>query len=316
MKIDDAMKYVLRDFGSYVAGGRLHKVDKGEPFDIQVTRDSVYRYDPRGRFAVEHAYVQYFVPESRNQAPPFVLVHGGGMHGSTWETTPDSRPGWLHALLACGFEVHVVDAVERGRAGWAPGLWDGEPILRSMEEAWWLFRFGPADGFEERRAFAGQQFPVACLEALARRFTPRWLSTSILQVSALVAVLERTGPAVLVTHSQGGEIGFDAQARRPDLVEGIIAVEPSAAARDLDALAGCPTIVMTGDFLDVDEKIAERSQIWTEMAEQGEARRYPIKLFDTRRDIAPGGSHMLMMDRHSAACLQGVLEAFREVSSI
>ncbi len=223
------MSYALRDFGCYTAGGRIHRVAEGEPFPIQVTRDSSYLYDPRGHFAVEHAYVQFFIPERRNSAPPVVLVHGGGTHGATWETTPDGRPGWLHLLVRRGYEVHVVDAVERGRAGWMPGLWQGDPILRSMEEAWSLFRFGPPEGFSDRLPFPGQQFPVEHIERLARSLTPRWLSTSRLQIAALVAVLEKTGPAILVTHSQGGEIGFDAQALRPDLVAAIVAVEPSAA---------------------------------------------------------------------------------------
>lgn len=303
------LRYALSDFGSYVAGGRLHVVDDGEPYDVQVTRDSRYRYDPRGQFAVEHAYVQYFVPERRRDAPPVILVHGGGMHGSTWETTPDGRPGWLHLLLDRGYETHVVDAVERGRAGWAPGLWEGEPILRSMEEAWSLFRIGAPEDFQARRAFPGQQFPVAGLEDLARRFTPRWLSTSRLQVDALVAVLERTGPAILVSHSQGGEIGFDAQARRPDLVQAMVAIEPSAAPRDIGALADCPTLVVVGDHLDVDAQIAARSALWRGLAAQGAERRLPVRMFDTREAVAPGGSHMLMMDRHSAACLEGILDA-------
>ena len=57
------------------------------------------------------------------------------MHGSTWETTPDGRPGWINLLLAQGYEVHVLDNVERGRSGFAPGLWRDDPILRSQEEA-------------------------------------------------------------------------------------------------------------------------------------------------------------------------------------
>jgi pimeloyl-ACP methyl ester carboxylesterase len=302
------MSYTLRDFGCYTAGGRIHRVVEGETFPIQVTRDSSYLYDPKGHFAVEHAYVQFFIPERRNNAPPVVLVHGGGTHGATWDTTPDGRPGWLHLLVGRGYEVHVVDAVERGRAGWMPGLWKGNPILRSMEEAWSLFRFGPPEGFSDRLPFPGQQFPIEHLERLARSFTPRWLSTSHLQIAALVAVLENTGPAILVTHSQGGEIGFDAQALRPDLVAAIIAVEPSAAPAEITTLAKCPTVLLVGDFLDIDDKIVARSELWRDTIDRGAALNQPNHLLDTRRDIAPGGSHMLMMDRHGEACLDGALE--------
>lgn len=306
--LNDPMGYDLRDFGSYVAGGRIHEIETGEPRDVQVTRDRSFSHDPRGHFAVEHSYVQFFVPSRRNRKPTVVLVHGGGLHGSTWETTPDGRPGWLHLLLQQGYEVHVVDAVERGRAGWVPNLWDGEPIMRSMEQAWWLFRFGPPEGFRDRRAYAGQQFPITFLETFARSFTPRWLSTTSVQSEALVAVLDRIGPAVLIAHSQGGEVAFDAQASRPDLVAGIIAVEPSAAPREIGTLADCPTLVMVGDFLDADENVRARRRLWSRLTDpsNGGAR---VCLFDTPTEVAPGGSHMLMMDRHNRGCLYGALEA-------
>jgi hypothetical protein len=37
-----------------------------------------------------------------------------------------------------------------------------------------------------------------------------------------------------------------------------------------------------------------------------------MRLFDTCREVSPGGSHMLMMDRHSEACLDGVLAFLAE----
>jgi len=101
--------YALEDFGSYTIGGRTHQVTVGQPREVNFTQSASYVYDPRGHFSVEHAYVQYFVPKNRNCYPPVLLVHGGGMHGSTWETTPDGRPGWLNQLVSLGFEVHVRD---------------------------------------------------------------------------------------------------------------------------------------------------------------------------------------------------------------
>ena len=122
------VSYALRDFGSYTVAGRVHTVETGEPREVHFTRSAVHMVDPRGEFAVEHAYVQYFLPERRNGAPPVVLVHGGGMCGSTWETAPDGRPGWVNLLVARGYDVHVLDNVERGRSGFAPGLWPGDPL--------------------------------------------------------------------------------------------------------------------------------------------------------------------------------------------
>ena len=43
---------------------------------------------------------------------------------------------------------------------------------------------------------------------------------------AVVKLLERIGPAVLLTHSQSGLFGWSIADARPDLVKGIIAIEP------------------------------------------------------------------------------------------
>ena len=44
--------------------------------------------------------------------------------------------------------------------------------------------------------------------------------------AADIALLERIGPCILVTHSQSGPYGWVAGDARPDLVKGIVAVEP------------------------------------------------------------------------------------------
>lgn len=306
------MTYRLKDFGSYTAGGRLHLVTKGDAREVHFTRDASFRYDPKGTFAVEHVYVQYFIPENRNQEPPVVLVHGGGMHGSTWDNTPDGRPGWLHLLLARGYEVHVLDNVERGRSGFMPGLWDGDPILRSIEEAWTLFRFGPPEGLNTRTPFPDQQFPVEHLDQFSQHFVPRWLTTTPLHVAGLISVLERTGPAIVICHSQGGEITFDAQAKAPHLIKSIIAVEPSTADCDFGAMKSCPFILMKGDHMDKDPTTAARLQRWEGLIAELTSHSAPACLLDTPREVAPGGSHMLMLDRHSKECLELALHKLEE----
>lgn len=300
------MGYRLRDFGSYTVGGTVAQVTTGAPRKVQFTRSASYTYDPRGLFCVGQTYVQYFIPEAARDAPPVLLVHGGGMHGSTWETTPDGRPGWLHLLLDRGYEVHVADLVERGRSGFAAGIWQEAPILRSAEEAWTLFRLGAPENFAARNPFEGQQFPVPAFDAFCRQFVPRWLHTGDLQTQGIAAVLDRLGRATLICHSQGGEIAFDVAARRPDAAAAILAVEPSGLpASNLP----CPVSIMAGDYLDTADHWWERARGWQgamgRIRDTGGRAQY----VDTARDIAPGGSHMLMMDRHSADCLAAGLSA-------
>ncbi|MEM7722595.1 MAG: hypothetical protein AAF376_09490 [Pseudomonadota bacterium] len=299
------MTYTLRDFGSYTAGGRLHHVREGTPREVNFTKTASFMYDPRGHFAVEQTYVQYFVPEQRRDAPPMILLHGGGMHGGSWETTPDGRPGWLHLLLDRGYEVHVVDLVERGRSGFMLDLWDDEPILRSAEEAWGLFRFGPMDGYCGRQTFPDLKFPIDAFDVFQQGIVPRWLTTNGVQLAGVLAVLDRLAEATLICHSQSGEIAFEAARLRSDKVRAVLAVEPSAfPAAELKV----PLTILAGDYLDAAPHWVDRSASWYTTTAAVRAQGGTATCLDTVAQIAPGGSHFMMMDYHAADVLALGLE--------
>ncbi len=292
--------YHLADFGAYTVGGRNVEVSGKATRQINFTPTAAFTYDPNGTFAIEHLYVQYFTPAQRNTEPPVILLHGGGLSGSTWETTPDGRPGWLHGLLRRGYEVHVVDGVERGRAGWCAleGVWPDAPIQRSLEEAWTLFRFGDAAAFTARQSFPGQRFPLDALDAFARTFVPRWTSTGPAASAAFTALLERFETAIIICHSQGGQFAFEAASRCPDRVAALCAIEPSGFTDEPAALAGIPVLFVNGDYLDCDVRWQQMAARWTEWAAAlastaGPARAMILSLPD---EGITGNSHMLMMD--------------------
>src|SRR5436190_10214714 len=54
------------------------------------------------------------------------------------------------------------------------------------------------------------------------------MAASVVQLNreALVALLGKIGPAILMTHSQSGPIGWPVADARPDLVKTLISVEP------------------------------------------------------------------------------------------
>ncbi len=148
----------LARIGSFFAGGRRISVD-GEPVrQIRFSAQAATLHDPNGTFHIEQAYVQSFIPEEAGSRAPVVLIHGGCLTGAMWETTPDGRPGWLELFLRAGLPMHVVDGVERGRAGWCslPGVWPEAPVARSAEEMWSLYRLGPA---RERHAVSWAAIP-------------------------------------------------------------------------------------------------------------------------------------------------------------
>ncbi len=252
----------LTAMGSYTVGGRAVTVEGEARRKVTLSAGLEIDYDPNGRFWIEQAYVQYFVPKMRRIESPLLLIHGGGLTGSAWETTPDGRPGWLYELLAAGIEVHVVDIVERGRAGFCAlaGEWEGEPIVRSEEEAWSLYRFGYAADHARRVPYPGQRFPVEYLDELTRRTVPRWLGTAEAQRRALRALIERLGSCVLLGHSQGGGFALELGAERPDLVRAVIALEPHGnfSAIGQMPLDGRRALAVFGDFI-------EREALWSDL---------------------------------------------------
>ncbi|MEM9708612.1 MAG: alpha/beta fold hydrolase [Pseudomonadota bacterium] len=309
------MSYALRDFGIYTVGGRVIEISEGARREVSFTRSARYTFDPRGHFAVEQNYVQYFIPEARNTALPVVLVHGGGMHRSTWETTPDGRPGWLNLLVAQGYEVHVIDNVERGRSGFASGIWDGDPISRSQEEARGIFRIGTPEGFVTRTRFPASLFPIHAFDAFSRMMVPRWLTTTSLHVEALVAVLQRMGPAVVICHSQGGEITLDAARRVPECFAGLIGIGPSTILDDPETLKDIPTVLFSGGFLDSAPHWQKRKDYWELWAQLLAHSRTPIRRV-RRPNGMQGFTHFPMFDRHNDACLQSCLCALLELQSL
>src|ERR1700689_3798502 len=52
-------------------------------------------------------------------------------------------------------------------------------------------------------------------------------SQQILNRDALIALLEKIGPSILLTHSQAGAFGWPVADARPDLVKAIVAIEPN-----------------------------------------------------------------------------------------
>lgn len=296
----EALTLRLARVGSFFAGGRRIRVE-GEPVrQIRFSAQAGIEHDPNGTFHIEQAYVQSFVPEAAGSHPPLVLIHGGCLTGAMWETTPDERPGWLEIFLRAGFPVHVMDGVERGRAGWCslPGIWPEAPVARGAEEMWSLYRLGPSGSTVP---FPGQRFPVETFPTLLMQHVPRWFSTIPAASDALVAVLERIGPAVLLSHSNGGLIALEAAWRRPELVAGLVCIEPSGFPdRAPPPLRGTPALIVLGDFLEATPLWRSLSGAMDELVGLLSRAGAGVELWRLPDRGVHGNSHMLMMDDNSA----------------
>ncbi len=298
--------YALRDFGSFHIGGRMVTVSGQEKRLVAFTPSLTLDYDPNGEFLIEQVYVQYFIPAEQRFPHPLVLLHGGGLTGACWETTPDGRPGWLHDFLRQGFAVYVIDNVERGRSGFCAveGVWEGEPVMRTAAEAWDLFRFGRPEDFAAGKPFEGQRFPLEAMENFQRQFVPRWTSTSEAQIRGVGAALQRIGPCVLVCHSQGGYLGSHAAIENPECIRGVVCCEGSTLPADEQlspaTVAGGPWLLLLGDFIDFSPRWTATREATAAFGERVNAIGGRAELVELPDAGFPGATHMFMMDEHSA----------------
>ena len=176
-------------------------------------------------------YVEHLRPLKVLQKYPLVLISGTAQTAVNWMTTPDGRPGWAQYFIEQGFEVYLVDQPARGRSAWHPGI-DGE--LRNFPVSTVETLFTAPDGTWPQASLHTQwpgagrkgdpvfdQFYASQVEYVGSN-----VATQTAMQAAGVALLERIGPAVLVTHSQAGPFGWLIADVRPDLVKGIVASEP------------------------------------------------------------------------------------------
>lgn len=303
----------LRTFGSFYVGGERVEV-KGQPAQVlQLSSDlPAYHRDQNGTYSVNAAYVQYAVPDGSRDLP-VVLVHGGGLTGSGWETTPDGREGWYPSFLRAGWPTYVVDLVERGRAGWCPlpGYTEQAPVLRSEEEAWDVFRIGRPEGYAARTPYPGSLFPVAALDELSRQFVPRWTTTTDASVAALAALLRRLERSVLVAHSQGGGIAAQAAQQERGHVAGLVLIEPHGLPAPERATPPLRQLLVSGDYVLETNLYRELESRWQEYRQNAVVAGDTVDRLDLPQRGITGNSHMLMMDTNSdevAALVQQWIE--------
>lgn len=174
----------------------------------------------------DHAYVQFQIPEHARRYP-LVMWHGGGQFSKTWETTPDGRDGYQNIFLRRGFATYIIDQPHRGRAGRATrnGTIDAVPGPGPTGEQgiFIRFRIGIWPNY-----FPGVQFsrdPEA-LNQWWRQQTPDTAPTSNdVATDAVAALFDQIGPAVLLTHSASGVLGWITATKSAD-VKAIYAYEP------------------------------------------------------------------------------------------
>jgi pimeloyl-ACP methyl ester carboxylesterase len=206
-----------------------------------------YQTTKDGQIKTGQMFVQYQIPADRKHPYPIVMIHGGGQTGTNFLQTPDGREGWATYFLRKGYSVYVVDQSARGRSGYFTDVYGPtrRPSTKAMSDRFTapedsalypqakLHTQWPGSGkagdpiFDE--FFASQVEDIADVSAIER-----------LNREAGAALLDRIGPAILLTHSQGGPLGWTIANDRPEKVRAIVAIEPNGPTFYDNQIIGAP----------------------------------------------------------------------------
>ncbi len=204
----------IEDQGSFFVGGKV------------ITAPGVYKDAEPLNFDGETlhgdaAYVFWQKPVKAKKNA-LVFLHGFGQSGKTWETTPDGRDGFQNIFLAKGYKTYIVDEPRRGRAG--NSTVPAELKAIPQDQLWYdNFRIGQWPNYYDNVAVPRDE---ASRTQFLQQITPDTgkFDTKVV-ADAMVAVMERAGEGILVTHSAGGGPGW-LTAAHSDKVKGVIALEP------------------------------------------------------------------------------------------
>ena len=172
-------------------------------------------------------FVEWEAPEEVTRPYPVVLVHGGGLQGTEWLDTPDGRPGWAQRLVEAGYVTVVVDRPGHGRSPLHVDVVGpmGPPF--SYEGGRKIYFPPDPSGKHTQWPFATDD--EAATDAFIAGYGPLpadLAASEDMDADRLAQLLDRIGPAILLTHSASGPSGWLTADRRPGLVKAIVSVEP------------------------------------------------------------------------------------------
>jgi len=204
--------------GYFFVGGRYVETEKGPLMERQM-------------------YVEYQKPTRVKQRYPIVMIHGAAQTGSNFTGTPDGRKGWAEFFVERGYVVYIVDQPARGRSPYNDALGPNVRFPSSQIEQrftahekfnlWPQAKLhtqwpGDGPGKGQRGDPIFDQFYASQVQYLGSN-----PMTQQLIRDAASALLDKIGPAIIMTHSQSGAFGWAIADARPKLVKGIVAAEPS-----------------------------------------------------------------------------------------
>jgi pimeloyl-ACP methyl ester carboxylesterase len=217
-------------------------------------------------------YVEYQIPAQVRHPYPIVLVHGGGGQALDWLLTPDGRPGWATLLLQEGYKVYLVDRPGHGRSPYHPDLQGPFPAQhQTLESISSLFTPQRAKARNNAYAELHTQWPgtgavgapelAQLVASQGGSFVANPVITQTVWRERGAMLLDKIGPAIIMTHSAGGPFGYLVAEVRPQLVKGIIVIEGAGA-----PFAGANRWGLSSIPVTYDPPVSDPSQLKTKQA--------------------------------------------------
>ena len=193
---------------------------------------------------VDQMYVFYQIPKGYRPGQdgkwPIVMVHGSQQTGANFLGTPDGRPGWAWYFFSNGWPVYVIDQPGRGKSGYFPDVYGVQAASPKVGQVQSLFTApestqpvawpqaalhtqwpgGPGSGKPGHEAF--DQFMASQVANM-----PEYKQALSLTTQAIGQLLDKIGPAVLMTHSMTGPVSWMVPQKNPGKIKAIIAIEPT-----------------------------------------------------------------------------------------
>jgi pimeloyl-ACP methyl ester carboxylesterase len=184
-------------------------------------------------------YVEVMVPKRIRHPYPIVFFHGAGQTATDWLQTPDGRAGWAYYFIKQGYTVYMVDYPARGRSPYNPNAdGDGALTIRSAPLLEQVFTdIGAQGNWPQAKKFSQWPGEGPNKGKMGDPIFDDFAKTQVqflqggkqakLNLDAHIALLDKIGsPVIVLTHSQGGEFGWQIADARPKLVKAIITAEP------------------------------------------------------------------------------------------
>ena len=182
--------------------------------------------DKGKRLMANQMFVEAYFPREQAHPYPIVMLHGALQTNMNWLTTPDGRMGFADYFVSKGYAVYLCEQPARGRSDYhaevngGPRRADDIEVIRrrfmSAEDRHpqsKLHSQWPGTAAADFSDPVDRQFLDAQVESL-----PSNAESQRLVLQAVTKLLREIGPAVLMTHSQAGPLGWLIADACPELV--------------------------------------------------------------------------------------------------